>query len=102
MLTELGRMVYNQWNDIYWKEIKRLQEEKNNPTYGEGWFILDNANFIRGIDDEIGLLIFGYEDGVLDILREWKEDYGDAEYIFGFTIDDIINDILAEGLVKEE
>ena len=103
MLTELGRMVYNKWNDIYYNELERLQKEKNDPTYGEGWCIIDNADFIKGIDDEIGLLIFAYEDGVLDYLRDYEERYGeDTEYIFGFTADDIINDILAEGLIKED
>ena len=101
MLTAKGWEVFNKWQDIYYKELERLQKEKNDPMYGEGWCIIDNFDFIKTIDDEIGLLIFGYDDGVIDILNEWKEDGigGDEEYLFGYTINDIINILISDGYV---
>lgn len=59
-----GQELYNKWEATYENELKRLREEMNDPEYEKGWSIIDNSKFVKTIDDEIGLLVFGYDDDI--------------------------------------
>lgn len=66
-----GWELYHKWEDIYYNELKRLQE--SDPNFCEGWSIIDNTDFVKTPDDIVGLYLFGYDDNVFNVIREWKE-----------------------------
>lgn len=75
-LNEKGWKKFNEWNAIYEKELERLRVELNDPDYFEGWCIIDNYDFVKTIEDEIGLLIFGYDESIGWYFDEW-DNYAD-------------------------
>lgn len=101
-LTDKGWETFYKWQGIYYNELYNLKEEFNDPEYEEGWCIIDNEHYVKDIDDEIGLLIFGYDDGVMDHLCWYRDKYKDDEYAFGYTAQDIINILISDGYVKGE
>lgn len=100
-LTEKGLKLFQDWENVYYDELIRLRDEKNDHDYCEGWSIIDNDDFIRNIDDEIGLLVFGYDDHVIDTLKEWEELDGSKEFVFGYTYQEVIDKIINDGYISE-
>lgn len=98
-LTEKGMEIFRKWESVYFAELEKLRKENNDPDFCEGWCIIDDADHIDTIEDEIGLLIFGYDDHVIDHLKEYIEDYGDDEYFCGFTAQEIIDTIIGNGYI---
>jgi len=80
-LNEKGKQLYDKFENFYVTELERLRKEKNDPEYIEGWCIIDNNNYVQDIEDEIGLLIYGYDEFVFDVLSDWEN----VEYAFGLT-----------------
>ena len=92
-MKKIANPIYNEWETKYHNELKRLQKEKNNPNYFEGWCIIENDGFVKTLDDVIGLIIFGYDDNALGIIDEWIEDYGEDDTYFGFKLIDIMHEL---------
>ena len=86
VLNDLGNALYRKWEGIYHAENDRLGGDYASGHIIEGWCIIDTAEHIKNIDDEIGLLVFGYDDSAIHHLEEYAEDYGNDEvYAFGYT-----------------
>ena len=64
-LNAKGEALYDKWERIYWEEITKQREQRGDPDFCEGWCIIDDWDHIHDINDEIGLLIFGYEDNAI-------------------------------------
>ena len=64
-LNEAGWELYSEWEMIYHAELNRLRAEQNDPDFHEGWCIIDNEHFVRNIEDEVGLRIFGYDNDAI-------------------------------------
>lgn len=84
MLNEKGMELYNRMEENYCKELARLQEEKNDPNYEEGWTIIDNEDYVKTFEDEIALLIYGYVDYIFDVIDDWYRCYGNDLRFFEF------------------
>lgn len=72
-LTKQGWEKFHEWEKIYDAELKRLQEELNDPDYFEGWCMINNYDFVKTLDDEVGILIFGYEEAIGWYFDEWEK-----------------------------
>lgn len=87
--NEKGEQTYQKWEDIYYAELAKMRQEMNDPEYIEGWCIIDDWDHIHNIEDEIGLLLFGYEDLAMGHIMEWCDD-PDDEYMFGYSYRKIV------------
>ena len=90
-MKEIANPIYEEWEAKYHNELKRLQEEKKDPDYHEGWCIIENSNFVKTLDDVVGLLIFGYDDNALGTIDEWIGEWGENDLYFGFKLVDIMH-----------
>lgn len=73
-LNKSGVEVYNKWSGIYNSELEKLRTENNDPDFCEGWCIIDDDSHIHNIEDEIGLLIFGYDDNAIYHILDCIDD----------------------------
>lgn len=93
-LNDKGWELYYKWESIYEAELKRLQEERNDPDYFDGWCIIDNSDFVKNIDDLVGLLCFGDDDhaiwNIVDQIYNWGCG-ADSEYAFGTSYRQLID-----------
>lgn len=80
-LNKAGRKLFNEWDRKYRAELARLQKELNDPEYTEGWCIIDNYDYVKTVSDEVGLLVFGYDDNLMAMFDEWREMFTD-DYVF--------------------
>lgn len=82
-LNAKGMEIYKVWERKYYDELDRIRKETNDLDYEEGWCIVDNP---KTLDDEIGILIFGYDDNaichILDCV-EMEMFTPDEEWMFG-------------------
>lgn len=81
-LNAKGNELYKIWEQNYCNENDNLGGDSANGDYVEGWFIIDNDDYVKTLTDECGLLIFGYDDDVFGIVDEWIELYGADDVIF--------------------
>lgn len=82
-LNARGQALRDTWEENYRVENDALGGNSAEGVYAEGWCIIDNDHYLRTIEDECGLLLFGYEDeGALYQAEEWIEMYGPGEPIF--------------------
>lgn len=94
-LNNAGWKVFNDWDKKYNAELERLRKELNDPEYMEGWFIIDNYDYVKTVGDEIGLLVFGYDDHLMWMFDEWREMGFDKEVFFrdsygvNYTLDEV-------------
>lgn len=94
-LNDLGKELYDIWWKNYKKENDNLGGNSAKGDYIEGWYIIDNDNYIKTITDECGLLLFAYDENVFDILDEWAEDWNETDKICGgFTIPEVKEELL--------
>ena len=77
-LNKKGWEMFDKWQSIYEEELKRLREEMNDPDYTEGWCIIDNYNHVKTLEDEVGLLIFGYDEHIDSYFDEWRGVWEDG------------------------
>lgn len=96
ILNKAGRELFSKWDDIYRTELERLRKERNDPEYIEGWSIIDSYDFVKTANDEIGLLIFGYDDSLPWMFdEEWSKAFDEDEVFFkdadgkGYTVDEM-------------
>lgn len=82
-----GWEMYNKWENIYRTELDRLMKEDSNCE--TGWCIIEGDDFVKTLDDVVGLMIFGYDDNALGIIDEWIEEYGKDDSAYGFNLVDI-------------
>lgn len=99
-LTEKGIAERDRMEQKYYAELGVLRKEKNDPEYLEGWCIIDTDKYIKTLDDEIALLVYGYDDDVLDTISEWNDLYGDEPIYEEYTPKDLISIISRRGLVQ--
>lgn len=92
-MKEIAKPIYEVWEAKYNNELKRLQEERNDPDYQEGWCIIENSTFVKTLDDVVGLLIFGYDDNALGTIDEWIQECGEDDLYFGFKLVDIMHEL---------
>jgi hypothetical protein len=92
-MKENAKPIYDKWETKYWNELERLKKENNNPDYHEGWCIIENDNFVKTLDDVVGLMIFGYDDNALGTIDEWIEMDGEDDTYFGFKLVDIMHEL---------
>lgn len=105
VLTEEGWKAYARMERNYYTELAELRCERNEPDYCEGWCIIDNFKYIKNIDDEVDLLIFGYAEDVYGVIADWVNTMGedlDEPYWKGadFTLRDVCNRIRERGLLR--
>lgn len=92
-LNKQGQKLYDKWEHIYFDELTKIREQTGDPDFCEGWSIIDDWDHIHDIDDEIGLLIFGYEDDAIYHIIETvnsKWSWPDEEWMFGKSCREMI------------
>ena len=92
-MKEIAKPIYNEWATKYDNELERLKKEYNNPDYHEGWCIIETNEFIKTLDDVVGLMIFGYDDNALGTIDEWIELDGEEGTYFDFKLVDIMHEL---------
>lgn len=90
-MKDSAKHIYDKWETKYRNELERLKNEYNDPDYHEGWCIIDNDDFVKTLDDVVGLFIFGYHDNALGTIDEWIEIYGENDTYYGFKLVDIMH-----------
>lgn len=88
-LNAKGEKLRRKWERIYLDELEKIRKETNDPQFFEGWCIIDDFDHIRNVEDEIGLLLYGYDDAAMGHLMEWATD-PDEVYIFGKTYRELV------------
>ena len=88
-MKDCANLIYDKWEEKYWNELERLKNKYNDPDYQEGWCIIENDDFVKTLDDVVGLLIFGYDTNALGTIDEWIEIYGEDDTYFNFKLGDI-------------
>lgn len=82
-LNERGEILYWKWESIYSDELEKQRELRNDPEWYEGLSIIDNGDFLKTLEDVIGLLIFAYEGDVMQwYFSQCREYYKDDECFF--------------------
>ena len=81
-LNAKGWELYKEWERIYEDELHRLQDEMHDPDFVEGWCIIDDYRFVKTVEDQVGLLVFGYDEGVGAYFDFWTEHGGENEICF--------------------
>lgn len=92
-MKEIAKPIYDEWATKYNNELERLQKQYNNPNYHEGWCIIENSNFVKTLDDVVGLMIFGYDDNALGVIDDWIQELGEDDTYFGFKQIDIMHEL---------
>ena len=80
-LTEKGWEKFNEWYKNYQTELERLRLLYNDKDYEEGWSIIDNYDYVKTLDDEVGLLIFGYDESIGYYFDEWEKYIDDVCFV---------------------
>lgn len=94
-LNKAGCKLFNEWDRKYRAELARLQKELNDPEYTEGWCIIDNYDYVKTVSDEVGLLVYGYDDCLMAMFDEWRgmgwnnNDFFADSYGVEYTIDEV-------------
>lgn len=81
-MNEEGKKLYSKWEKIYEDELQLIRAMLNDDDYTEGWCIIDDYDHVKTIEDEIGLLVFGYDDYLPHQIEEWESLYGENETFF--------------------
>jgi hypothetical protein len=81
-MNKEGQKLFNKWEKVYESELNKLRKEMNDEDYIEGWCIIDDYEHVKTIEDEVGLLIFGYDDYLPNYFDEWREHYDEDEVFF--------------------
>lgn len=79
-----GWEIYKKWDKIYMAELERLQKE--DPNCETGWCIIEGDDFVKTLDDVVGIMIFGYDENALGTIDEWIEEYGEDDTAYGFNL----------------
>lgn len=79
-LNAKGLELFDKWNHIYYDELALQRELRDDPDWTEGWCIIDDYDHIQTIEDEVGLLIFGYADCVGNYFNEWRDVFGTSPF----------------------
>ena len=72
-LNQKGRELFDKWQKIYYAENDKLGGNSSEGELIEGWCIIDNYEYIKNVQDECALLIYGYEEDALANVEEWQE-----------------------------
>ncbi|MEE1256267.1 MAG: hypothetical protein UHN47_07115 [Lachnospiraceae bacterium] len=92
-MKDLAKHIYDEWETKYRNELERLRKEKNNPDYHEGWCIIETDEFIKTLDDVVGLIIFGFDDNAYGTIEEWIKQDGENDTYLGFKLKDIMQEL---------
>jgi hypothetical protein len=84
-LNAKGMELYDKWEHIYVEELTKQREQRGDQEWCDGWCIIDDYDHIHDINDEIGLLIFGYDDyAIYHVLECIDDKFVRADEIWGF------------------
>lgn len=94
-LNEAGKKLYDIWAEKYFKENDRLGGNSDEGEFVDGWCIIDNADFVKSITDDCGLMIFGYDENAIDHITECIDMYGADDVCgdLGYTFGDLKNEL---------
>lgn len=94
-LNEAGQKLYDVWAEKYFKENDRLGGNSAEGEFVDGWCIIDNADFVKSITDDCGLMIFGYDENAIDHISECIDMYGADDVCgeLGYTFGDLKNEL---------
>lgn len=90
---ESAKPIYEKWESIYCEENDRLGGNSENGEFVDGWCIIENDDFIKTLDDVVGLYIFGYGEDALGTIDEWIERYGEEDRCFKFKLIDVMHEM---------
>ena len=103
-LTDEGWKAYANMERNYYTELAELRCERNEPDYCEGWSIICDDRYVKTIDDEVDLLIFGYEEDVYGVIADWVNTMVSLDEPFcdgaDYTLRDICNRIRERKLLE--
>lgn len=94
-LNKKGEKLYNKWQNIYVEELTKQREQRGDPEWFEGWCIIDDYDHIQTLEDEVGLLVFGYDGCLENYFEQWREHYENDECFFrdafgkGYTLAEV-------------
>lgn len=94
-LNKAGQKLYDVWAEKYFKENDRLGGNSADGEFVDGWCIIDNADFVKSITDDCGLMIFGYDENAIDHISECIDMYGTDDVCseLGYTFGDLKNEL---------
>ena len=72
-LNQKGVELIKKWDRVYCAENDKLGGNSSIGEFVEGWTIIDDYEHIKTINDECGLLLYGYESDALAFVEEWQE-----------------------------
>lgn len=84
-----GWDLFDKWEQKYYEENDRLGGDSVNKDFVEGWSIIENEDFVKTLDDAVGLLVFGYDDNAISVVDEWIENDEEEDTYLGFKLGDI-------------
>lgn len=77
-LNAKGWELFYKWEQLYNNELERMRKELGDQEFVEGWCILDNYDCVKTLDDEVGLLIFGYDEHIDNYFNDWRGVWDDG------------------------
>lgn len=90
-----GKKLYDVWYANYCKENDKLGGNSANGDFVEGWAIIDNADYVKTLEDFCGLMLFGYDNDAVWMVENWIEMYGNDEIIVnGYTCEDVRKELI--------
>lgn len=93
-LNAKGIELHDIWEQNYFKENDRLGGNSAEGDYVEGWCIIDNGDYVKTLTDECGLLIYGYKEDAIYVVKEWMENCKDEDICgFDFTFKEVLNEL---------
>lgn len=81
-LNKAGLEIYNFWHEIYCTANDELGGNSVESDFIEGWCIIDNYDWVKTLEDECGLWVYGYGDSAVYYVDEYIEQYGEDDIIF--------------------
>lgn len=80
-INDKGKTLQDKMCSLHESVIQKMRIELNNDDYDEGWTVIDNDDYIKTLEDEIALLLYGYDGYAVDVVQEWINEYGADDYI---------------------
>lgn len=80
-INDKGIALQNKMCALHESVIRKIRIERNDDDYDEGWTVIDDDDYIKTLEDEIALLLYGYDGYAVDVVQEWMCQYGAYDYI---------------------
>lgn len=92
-MKDSAKSIYDEWGAKYCAENDRLGGNSAEGDFVESWCIIENEDYVKTLDDVVGLMIFGYDDNALGIIDEWIATDGEDDTYLGFKLVDIKHEL---------